>query len=95
MFCKNDLNQIDNQYFKVLHCGCYSVDLQSKNTKHYWHIEHEVLPTVAHCVIYHRHNNISPYHKHGYAANLEISILKIKSHDKFQLNGRKFIPFCK
>ncbi len=62
MFTCNELKNINHTYFNILHGGCYSVTLQSKNTKHYWHILHQQYPAFTSCKIYHKHN----HHYHLY-----------------------------
>ncbi|MGF7145025.1 hypothetical protein HNQ56_003458 [Anaerotaenia torta] len=89
MITKTEFKSIDTQYFNVLQMGCYSIYVQSKNTKHYWGIHVEEYPTFRHFRIYHKHNNHDQYHRHKDARSLSVAIEHIKSHDTFQLNGRK------
>jgi len=63
--------------------------LQSQNTMHFWAIHLEQYPTFRHYKIYHKHNSHDQYHRHRDARNLSVAIEQIKSHDAFQLNGRK------
>ena len=91
MFNKKDLSQIDKTYFKVAAATCYNICLQSKNTKHHWIIQSIINNGFRSLIIYHRHGNngefhIQPrFHPRSVAQAQEL----IKSHDLFQLNGRK------
>ncbi len=89
MISKTELKAIDNLYFVVLQMGCYTIYVQSKNTKHFWGIQLEEFPTFRHFKIYHKHNSHDEYHRHRDARSLSIAIDQIKSHDAFQLSGRK------
>ena len=89
MFQSKELNAIDQTYFNVIRATCHCVTLQSKNTKHYWHILHQDYSNFKSCEIYHNHHANSCYHEHGHASTLQKAITQIKSHDAFQLNGRK------
>jgi hypothetical protein len=90
MISKTELKAIDSQYFNVIQEGCFAVYLQSKNTKHFWGIQVEEFPPFfRHFKIYHKHNSHNDYHRHRDAKSLSVAIDQIKSHDTFQLNGRK------
>ena len=89
MITKTELKSIDTQYFDVLQMGCYTIYVQSKNTKHFWGIQVEEYPTFKHFKIYHKHNSHDEYHRHRDARSLSLAIEQIKNHDTFQLNGRK------
>lgn len=89
MISKTELKFLDTQYFNILQMGGFTIYVQSKNTKHYWGIHLEQYPTFRHFKIYHKHNNHDQYHRHRDARNLKVAIEQIKSHDAFQLNGRK------
>ena len=89
MFTMNELNSIDRQYFRIVGASSYAVTLQSKNTKHYWHIIKIVYPHFTSCNIFHSHHGTWNYHLHGHAPTLQDAVRSIKSHDVFQLNGRK------
>ncbi len=91
MITKIELKFIDPQYFNILQMGCLTIYVQSKNTKHYWSIHLEEYPSFRHFKIYHKHNNHDQYHRHRDARNIRAAIEHIKSHDAFQLNGRKYI----
>jgi hypothetical protein len=89
MITKTELKSVDTQYFDVLQMGCFAIFVQSKNTKHFWTIQVEEYPTFRHFKIYHKHNSHNEYHRHNDARSLTMAIEHIKSHDAFQLNGRK------
>lgn len=84
-----DLRHINQEYFNVIQTTAFTITIQSKNTKHYWHISEQDYPSFKSYIIYHRHNATQQYHRHGHAGSLQKVISSIKSHDAFQLNGRK------
>jgi hypothetical protein len=89
MITRNELKSIDPQYFNILQMGCFSIYIQSKNTKHYWGINIEEYPTFRHFKIYHKHNFHDQYHRHRDAKSIIAAIEHIKAHDAYQLKGRK------
>lgn len=88
MFTTKELQSIDRSYFNVIQANYISVTLQSKNTKHFWHILHEEYPNFKTCQISHKHNYSDSYHKHRNQPTLKKAIEEIKSHDDYQLNVR-------
>lgn len=70
MFSIVELKNIDHTYFNVIHTGCYCVTLQSKNTKHYWHILRQQYPTFTSCKIWHKHKQSDSFHEQGNAPTL-------------------------
>lgn len=88
MFTAKELEYIDCTYFNISNAGCFSVTLQSKNTKHYWHIIHLQYPTFASCKIQHRHGQSAPFHDQGSAPTLRQAIEDIKAHDYYHLHVR-------
>lgn len=76
-------------YFEVLQAGAFTITLKSKNTGHYWHLLEREYPTFRHFVIYHKHNVSDEYHAQGMACDLVAAVSGIRSHDEFQMNGRK------
>ena len=88
MFTQKEIQSIDRSYFNVIFAGCYSITLQSKNTKHYWCIQHEEYPTFKTCQITHKHNRSDEYHPHRNQPTLQKAIQERKSHDNFQINVR-------
>ncbi len=88
MFTTTELKSIDQTYFHIINAGCYAVTLQSKNTKHYWHIVHQQYPTFVSCRIQHKHKEAYPFHDQGSALDLKQAIEEIKSHDQYHLHER-------
>jgi hypothetical protein len=88
LFSQKELRGIDHSYFNILQANCFSVTLQSKNTKHYWHIIHQEYPAFKSCQVTHKHNLSDEYHSHRNQPTLEKAIQEIKSHDDFQINVR-------
>ncbi len=91
MITKTELKSFDTRYFDVIQMGCYTIYVQSKNTRHFWGIQVEEYPTFRHFRIYHKHNSRDEYHRHRDARSLSVAIEQIQSHDAFQLGGRKHI----
>ena len=89
MFTAAELQAIDRNYFTVVVADCYDVTLISNNTKHVWYIHNVELDDRSICQIYHKHKISHPYHSHSRCGSLRRAIRDIKSHDAFQLNGRK------
>ena len=89
MFTVKELQKIDRTYFTVVLADAYDVTLISNNTKHVWYIHSVELSDRDLCLIYHKHKISHPYHSHSRCGTLRKAIKDIKSHDKFQLNGRK------
>ena len=80
MFTTEELQSIDRKYFTVIVADAYDVTLISNNTRHVWYIHNVELKDRDLCLI---------YHKHSRCRTLRRAIRDIKSHDEFQLNGRK------
>ena len=89
MFTVKELQKIDRTYFTVVLADAYDVTLISNNTKHVWYIHSVELSDRDLCLIYHKHKISHPYHSHSRCGTLRKAIKDIKSHDEFQLNGRK------
>ena len=85
MFTMKELMQIDRTYFNIINAGCYSVTLQSKNTKHYWHILHQQYRTFATCKIQHKHKQSDAFHEQCSAPTLRDALDGIKEHDSYHL----------
>ena len=88
MFSPKELN-IDTDYFEIIGYSSFCVTLKSRNTGHYWHIQNVDGKNYRSCKVYHRHKSSGEYHLHGHVGTLRKCISDIKSHDQFQLNGRK------
>ena len=85
MFTRKEIQSIDRAYFTVKFAGCYGITLQSKNTRHCWHITSEDYGRFQTCTIYHTHHEGTPMHRHGHGKNLYSCMAQIKSHDEYQL----------
>ena len=59
------------------------------DTGHYWSLHSPGYPEPGTVIIFHSHFASCPYHQHGRASSLRQAVKSIKSHDRFQLNGRK------
>ena len=88
MFTMKELRQIDSTYFNIINAGCYSVTLQSKNTRHYWHILYQKYKTLASCSIQHKHQRSSAFHEQCSAPTLKDALDKIQEHDNYHLSVR-------
>ena len=91
MFTTEELQAIDRKYFTAIVADLYVYLLISKNTKHVWYIHSVELSDRNLCLVYHKHHINHPYHRHSRCGTLRRAIRDIKSHDKFQLNGRKSV----
>ena len=89
MFTQAELQAIDRKYFTVIVADPYDVTLISNNTKHVWYIRNVELEDRNICLVHHKHKLSHPYHSHSKCGSLRKAIRDIKSHDAFQLNGRK------
>lgn len=85
MFTSADFKLIDQSYFNIIKLSLLTITIQSKNTKHFWHIEHLQYPTFQSHIIYHRHRNIVPYHRQTNAHTLIKAIKIIQDHDTYYL----------
>lgn len=89
MYSQQELNAIDTKYFYVILMNEYDVTLMSKNTRHVWQLHNVELPDGEITVIFHKHHVSDQYHTHSRSRTLGRALRDIKSHDAFQLNGRK------
>lgn len=89
MFDTDQLTAIDADYFNVITVDEYDVTLQSRNTGHYWYLHCTGVSGDTACIIFHKHKYSHPYHQHGHGNSLRQAIRSIKSHDRWQMNGRK------
>nr|WP_302136481.1 hypothetical protein [uncultured Schaedlerella sp.] len=89
MYTQQELDAIDKKYFAVIIADQYDVTLMSKNTRHVWQLHNVELPDGDMTVVFHKHRASDPYHTHSRSWSLGRAIRDIKSHDEFQLNGRK------
>lgn len=94
MYTQQELDSIDKKYFAVIVADQYDVTLMSLNTRHMWQLHNVELPDGEVTVVFHKHHASDPYHTHSRSRTLGRAIQDIKSHDKFQLNGRKPVRKC-
>lgn len=88
MFSTEELAALDCSYFSVICADAYDVTIISKNTGHVWSVHS---PETGNCIIFHKHRASDQYHTHGCSDTLGRAIRSIKSHDQFQLNGRRYV----
>ena len=93
MFTTEKLQSIDKKYFTLIVADAYNVTLISNNARHAGYTHNVELKDRDLCLIYHKYHINHPYHSHFRCGTLRETIRDIKSHDEFQLNGRK--PVCK
>ena len=91
MFTRKDISQIDRDYFVVNATTLYNICLVSKNTKHHWTIQPQTINGHRSLIVLHRHGNSGEFHvqPHFHPRTISQAQDLIKSHDRFQLNGRK------
>lgn len=89
MFNLDDLKCLDPEYFCIITVDDYDVTVMSRNTGHYWYLHNSEYPGEGSVVIFHKHKFSHPYHRHGRANTLRQAVRGIKSHDKWQMGGRK------
>lgn len=89
MYTQQELDSIDRKYFAVIVADQYDVTLMSRNTRHVWQLHNVELPDGDITVVFHKHRVSDQYHTHSRSRTLKRAIRDIKSHDEFQLNGRR------
>lgn len=89
MFDSQQLSNLDGVYINIILADDRDVTIQSRNTGHYWYLHNTGYPTDGSCIIFHKHKFSHPYHQHGRANTLRQAVKSIKSHDKWQMNGRR------
>jgi hypothetical protein len=89
LFNTEDLKCLDPKYFCIIAVDDYDVTIMSRNTGHYWYLHNSEYPGEESVVIFHKHKASHPYHQHGRANTLRQAVRGIKSHDKWQMGGRK------
>lgn len=88
MFTAKELKNIDAGYFSVIASGGCTLTIQSKNTRHCWHILLQEYPHFRSCLIYHTHRRGTPYHEHGHEATLSGCLSQIRNHDACWLSRK-------
>ena len=91
MFDEESLKKIDSKYFNIILADDRDVTIQSRNTGHYWYLHCAGYPTEQALVSVHKHRFQHPYHQHGRVNTLRQAIKSIQGHDKFLMNGRKYV----
>lgn len=89
MYTQQELDAIDRKYFAVIIAHQYDVTLMSKNTHYVWQLHNVEMPDGEVTVVFHKHKASHPYHAHSKRRSLGRAIRDIKSHDRWQLNGRR------
>lgn len=59
------------------------------NTGHFWYLHNPEYPEKGTIILFHKHKADDKYHLRGRGNSLGQVVRSIKSHDRFQLNGRK------
>ena len=78
-----------NGYFRIIGSNAFCITIQSRNTKHFWHIVEQQYNKCRSFSVSHKHNVHDTYHNHGHYKTLDLVVSEIKNHDAFQLRGRK------
>ena len=91
MFNTEDLKCLGPKYFSIISVDDYDVTIMSRNTGHIWYLHNPEYPEEGTVIIFHKHKASHPYHQHGRANTLVQAVRGIKSHDKWQKDGRKKI----
>lgn len=89
MYTQQELDSIDRKYFAVILMDDYDITLMSRNTHHMWQLHSVDLPDGRLFVTFHKHHVSHKYHTHSRSRSLKKAIRDIKSHDAFQMNGRR------
>ena len=89
MFSPEELQSLDRNYFSVIVADEYDVTIMSRNTGHFWYLHNPEYPEKGTIILLHKHKAGDKYHLHGRGNSLGQVVRSIKSHDRFQLNGRK------
>ena len=90
MFSAEEIQSIEKKYFNIIAVNEYDVTIMSRNTGHYWYLHNPEYPTESSVVCYHKHRYQQPFHMHSREKSLRQAVRNIKSHDRWQMNGRKW-----
>ena len=85
MIDKEDLLEIDDDYFRILVVASYYVVLLSKCTGHQWHLLEQEANGHRTFLIRHRHNSIDPYHRQTNRPCIGACCRYIMDHDVYHL----------
>ena len=91
VFSPEELQSLDRAYFSIITADEYDITIMSRCTGHYWYLHNPEYPDQGTVIVFHKHKAAHPYHLHGRGNSLRQVVQSIKSHDRFQLNGRKQI----
>ena len=89
MFNTEDLMCLDFEYFNSIAVDDYEVTIMSRNTGHYWYLHNPEYQVEGTVVIFHEHEFSHPYHQQVRTNTLRQAGRGIKSHDKWQMGGKK------
>ena len=89
MFSTEDLKCLDPKYFSIISVDDYDVTIMSRNTRHIWYLHNPEYPGEGTVIIFYKHKASHHYHQHDRANTLRQAVRVIKSHDKWQMGGRK------
>ena len=85
MFTTEELQEIDDKYFRMIVLDPNDLTIQSKCTGHYWYLHYTEYPQDESLVLFHKHRFQHPYHQHGRANTLRQAVKSIQGHDKWQM----------
>ena len=85
MFSREELKEIDKDYFTVTAAHSFSVTVTSKNTLHEWHILSKEGKGWKSCDVYHRHHHEDPFHFQEHKPTLKEALHSIRQHDEYIL----------
>lgn len=89
MFTAKERTLLTSPYFRLIRQTDDFFEIQSRCTKHCWIVQklsYDRYPVR----IYHKHTKgTAYYHRHGHAGTVSSAVRQIKSHDVWQLNGRR------
>ena len=88
MFSTEDLKCLDPKHFSIISVDDYDVTIMYRNTGHIWYLHNPEYQGEGTVIIFHKHKESHPYHQHCRANTLRQAVKGIKSHDKWQMNGR-------
>lgn len=83
MFTEKELKNIDREYFKVIAVSTFAVTLESRNTRHQWHLISKECRTGMSCEVHHRHDPSKPWHPQWGSKRFPDVLDDIRWHDEF------------
>ena len=89
MFSPEDLQSLDRNYFSVIVADEYDVTIMSRNTGHFWYLHNPEYPEKGTIIFFNKNKADDKYHLHSRGNSMEQEVRSNKSHDRFQLIGRK------